>query len=121
MVTHELLEDERILVVFPSGALSGSDFETLARAVDPFIEARGSLRGLLIDAPSFPGWENLAGLLAHFRFVHDHHRKIAKVAAVSDAGVLAIAPKLMNHFVSAELRHFAHEERAKAMAWLMQE
>jgi hypothetical protein len=28
----------------------------------------------------FPGWENIAGMLGHFRFVHDHHRAICRVA-----------------------------------------
>ncbi len=49
MLSHELLEDEGILVVEPKGALESADFTTLAKAVDPYIEKRGDLRGLLIE------------------------------------------------------------------------
>jgi len=50
--------------------------------------------------------------------VRDHHRKIAKVAVVSDGTFLSVAPKLADHFVNAEVRHFHEAERDAAMSWL---
>ena len=118
MIKHELLVNAGILNLRPEGALRAEDFAALARAVDPYIEERGALAGLLIDAPSFPGWESFAALLSHLRFVRDHHRRVQRVAVVSDDTLLSLGPKVARHFVSAELRHFKTADRAAALAWL---
>lgn len=118
MLQHELLRDPGVLILKPAGALRAEDFAALGAAVDPYIEEHGALRGLMIEAPSFPGWENFAGLVSHLRFVRDHHRLIRRIAVVSDSTLLAFAPKLANHFVSAEVRAFDGAEREAALAWI---
>ena len=77
-----------------------------------------ALTGLLIDAPSFPGWQSFAALIEHVRFVRDHHRKIDRVAAVTDSPILAIAPKIAEHLAHPEFKVFRSGERSKALAWL---
>jgi hypothetical protein len=118
LVNYELLQDSGILVIRPQGSLEAADFEKIAREIDPYIEASGALSGVMIDAKSFPGWKDFAALVAHLKFVKDHHRKIERIAAVSDSNLLAIAPKIASHFVQAEVRHFAHSQREEALAWL---
>ena len=118
MLTFELRRDEGILLVRPQGPIQAGDFEAVARVVDPYIEHAGNLRGVMIEASSFPGWDSFAALVSHLRFVRDHHRRIAKIAAVSDSVVLSIAPHIARHFVSAEFRHFDSSEREAALAWL---
>jgi hypothetical protein len=115
---HELRREDGILVIHPQGPLAAADFEAVAREVDPYIEANGALHGLLLDAAAFPGWQDFAALVAHFRFVRDHHRKIEKVAVVSDSTFLSVAPKIAAHFVAADVRHFPHDQRDAALAWL---
>ena len=118
MLHYELLRERGILVLRPEGALRAEDFTAIAAAVDPYIEQRGELQGLVIDAPSFPGWENFAALLSHVRFVRDHHRRIRRIAVVSDSTVLAVGPRIASHFVNAEVRTFGTVDRAAAIAWL---
>ena len=118
MIQHELLREQGILVVKPEGALRAEDFTALAAAIDPYIEQNGELNGLMLEAPSFPGWENFAALLSHLRFVRDHHRRIERIAVVTDSALLAVAPKIASHFVSAQLRTFDTASRAAALAWL---
>jgi hypothetical protein len=118
MIQHEPLREQRILILRPETALRSEDFAMLASVVDPFIEDGGNLRGLMIEAPSFPGWESLAAMLSHLRFVRDHHRHIERVAVVSDRPMLTLAPKIAGHFVSAELWAFGTSDRAAALAWL---
>ena len=65
----------------------------------------------------FPGWENIAGMLGHFRFVHDHHRAICRVALAADGAVAELAPRLAEHFVRAEIKHFDYDELDDAIAW----
>jgi hypothetical protein len=120
MLTHELLRDEGILILRPQGPLQAGDFTSLATVVDPYLEEHGTLRGIMVDAPSFPGWDSFAALASHLRFVRDHHRLIGKIAAVSDSPVLSLGPKLAKHFVKAEIRNFKGNERAVALAWLRQ-
>ncbi len=119
MVTFELLKEKGILIVMPHGPLKAEDFANLAKEVDPYIEEKGGLRGLMLcPGDKFPGWENFSAMLAHFKFIKGHHRKIKKVAAVTDSKFLTYAPQITKHFVKAEVRHFDEKEKNKAMAWL---
>ena len=118
MIQHELLRERGILILKPQGALRAEDFTAIAGVVDPYIEQHGELKGLMIEAPSFPGWEDFAALVSHLRFVRDHHRRIRRIAVVSDSPLLAAATKIASHFVSAELRTFGAAERAAALTWI---
>src|SRR6478736_1584178 len=118
MIKFELLKDSGVLIVQPQAALSADDFRAMARTVDPFIEEHGKLTGLLIEAPSFPGWDSFGALIEHMKFVRDHHRNIDRVAAVTDSEFLKIAPRIAEHFAHPEIRVFPSAERAQALAWL---
>jgi len=118
MIHHELLRDQGILIVTPQGPLEKADFEMLAQTVDPFIASNGKLNGLMIYSESFPGWNDFAALVTHLKFVKDHQRHIAKVAAVTDSGFLSILPHIADHFVHAQVRHFDYSEKQNALTWL---
>jgi len=118
MIHFELLRDRGILILEPRGALTAADFTALAGTVDPYLEEHGDLKGLVVDAPSFPGWDDFAALVSHMRFVRDHHKRIRRIAVVSDSAFLSAAPKIASHFVNAEIRNFKAGERAAALAWL---
>jgi len=108
-----------ILYVRPKSALQQSDFATLAQQVDPHIESTGGLAGLIIEAPTFPGWDSFGAMVAHFRFVRDHHKRIEKVAVVTDSALGNLAEHLAAHFVSAKIRHFPAGEIEAARRWVM--
>ena len=118
MIKHQLLRDQGILIVTPEGPLESADFEKLAQEVDPYIEEKGMLNGLMIYTEKFPGWDDFAALVSHFKFVKNHHQKIKKVAAVTDSGFVSIAPRLANHFVQADIRHFDYPDKESALEWL---
>src|SRR6478609_6492088 len=98
MLDVELLRDKGIAVITPEGKLEASDFERVGHVVDPFLEENGMLNGLLVQARSFPGWADFAALSTHIRFVKDHHRRVRRVAIVSDSPVLKVMPVLARHF-----------------------
>jgi hypothetical protein len=118
MLRFDLLRDRGILVLRPEGSLRREDFTALAAAVDPFLEESGELRGVLVDAPSFPGWADFAALVSHVRFVRDHHQRVRRIALVTDSPVLSVAPAIARHFLSAEVRRFEPGSRADALAWI---
>ena len=118
MIKHELMSDEGILIVSPEGRLEASDFESLALEVDPYIEARGHLTGLMILSETFPRWSDFGALVSHLKFVRAHHEKIKRVAAVTDSKFVAVMPRVVDHFISAEVKHFEFADRKAAIEWL---
>jgi hypothetical protein len=119
VIEHTLDTTHAILYLRPKSALERGDFEDLAATVDPFIGEHGDLAGLIIDAPTFPGWDTLGAMAAHFRFVRDHQKHIRKIGLVTDSALGNVAQRLASHFVSAEIRHFPAGELAAAKDWVM--
>jgi SpoIIAA-like len=119
MIEHTLDPIHSILYLRPDGALEQDDFVQLARTVDPQIEKSGDLNGVIIDAPAFPGWESLGAMAAHFRFVRDHHKRIRKIALVTDSALGNVAEHLASHFVSAQIKHFPAGESEAAKQWVI--
>src|SRR5215467_1521703 len=103
MIDFDLLRDRKILVIKPDGPLEAADFERLTKAVDPFIASNEKLAGIMLEAKSFPGWESFEAFLSHLKFVADHHRRIERVAVVSDSELLRTIPRIADHFVQAEI------------------
>ena len=121
MIEHELDREQAVLYLRPKSALSAEDFAELAREVDPFLERTGgALAGIVVEAPSFPGWDSLGALIAHLRFVRDHHRRVRKIAVVTDALLGDLAEKLASHFVAAKIRHFPAGELDGARRWVLE-
>ena len=118
MIDAKLLRDQGILVVAPVDTLEPADLEQLGLLADPYIEEHGGLKGLLIDAESFPGWEDFSSMLSHIHFVRDYEKKIERVAAVTDSAFLAILPKVADYFVAAKVRQFDYQDRDEALDWL---
>jgi hypothetical protein len=98
MLSIQLSKDDGIVFIEPSGPLSMADFERLSREVDVYLGEKGSVNGLLIHAASFPGWEDFGGFVHHIKFVKEHHRRIRRIALVSDSKLLMIAPAFAKHF-----------------------
>ena len=119
MIEHDLDTANSILLVRPESALDKDDFVELAKAVDPLIEDNGDLAGLIISAPSFPGWDSFGSMVSHFRFVRDHQKHIKKVAVVTDSHLGDVAEHLASHFVSAKIRHFPAEQIEQARQWII--
>lgn len=119
MIHAELRENEGIVIVRPDHmqGLSESDFRTLTDLVDGYLEDHDSLRGLIIVAAHFPGWEGVSAFVSHIKFLRDHHRAIGKVALVSDDRILSAAPSVVEHFVNARVRHFPAADLERAKAW----
>jgi len=119
VIEHTLDEADSILYVRPKAKLEQSDFARLARTVDPYIEAKGSLSGLIIEVVSFPGWESLGAMASHFRFVRDHHKRIKKIGVVTDSPLGRVAEHLASHFVAAEIKQFRSGDVEAAKQWIL--
>ena len=118
MILYKIISEKNIIIIEPSGPLQQKDFESLAKGVDDYITRNGKLDGLIIHAKSFPGWEDFGSFIHHMRFIKDHHREIKRVAAAIDSIIMSILPKIANHFVSAEVKHFDYDDIETAKEWV---
>ncbi len=109
--------EENLVTVKPTGRLAKEDFERLSEAVDGYINVNDLVPNLMIVAESFPYWESFTAFFAHARFIRMHHKIVKKIAIVGDSFVLSNLPAIADHFVSAEVRHFAHNDLEKARKW----
>jgi hypothetical protein len=116
-ITHRLLPDAGVIVIEVKHALRAEDFDSLSATADQWIKEKGALNGMVVHAHHFPGWENLAGLIKHVRFVKDHHKKIRRIAVVTNARLASLAPSIAEHFVEAEIQNFAYDKLDDAIAW----
>ncbi len=120
MIDFHLDTADSILYVRPKAAVTENDFTKLAQAVDPHIEATGDLAGLVVEASSFPGWDSVGALITHLRFVKDHHKRIKKVAVVTDSSLGKVAEHFASHFVAAEIKRFPSGMVESAKQWVLE-
>ncbi|MEO7728509.1 MAG: STAS/SEC14 domain-containing protein [Burkholderiales bacterium] len=118
MLDYSIMKPEGILLLKPRAPLSKQDFDGLGSAVDAYLSDHAMLSGVLIQAKSFPGWENFGGFTAHMHFVREHHKQVERVAIVTDSHFAEMAEALAKHFTSAEVRHFPFADDEKALDWL---
>lgn len=118
MIQHKMHHDNGVLIVKPLGPLAAEDFAAISRDAGGYIETHGALDGFMICAEKFPGYKNAQGLWSHLRFVRDHHRKIKKVAFVSDSTFYMIASRVVGRLVQAEVKHFTFKYENSALYWI---
>jgi hypothetical protein len=111
---------EAIVTLEPEGELTKEDFETAIRIIDPFIKIRGKLTGMMIYTKDFPGWKSFAAFIEHMKFIKNHHKKIKRLAFVTDSNIGDLAEKVGSHFVEAEIKHFPYDQKTEAKAWLLE-
>ena len=108
---------KNLVTIYPAGPLVKEDFERLSEAVDGYINVNDLVPNLMIVADSFPYWESFTAFIAHARFIRTHHKIVKKIAVVGYRFALSNLPAIADHFLSAEVRHFAHNELDQARAW----
>jgi hypothetical protein len=117
-LSHRLIEDKGVLVIEPRRAMTAQDFDALALEVDPWIEAHGGLQGVVVHAHAFPGWENLGSLIRHVQFFRDHRQKIRRIALAVDGKLAsALAPRVGERIVQADVRAFPYDQLPAAVDW----
>ena len=109
-----------VLVLQPKGALQMEDYVKLAEKVDHYLLNHERLHSVVIHSKDFPGWTNFSALLSHLRFVRQHHEKVEKIALVTDTALADAAKVILEHFIKAELKHFAYSDYSNALAWAQQ-
>jgi len=120
MIDVKVQGDEGIIIVEPAGSLQAADFEKLAKEIDAFSADKGRLTGLIIHTKSFPGWDDFSAFLQHVNFIKAHHKRIQRIAVVTDSKLGEIGPSIATRFLSAELKHFPFDDFDEAKRWIQE-
>tara|TARA_R110002126_G_scaffold137603_3_gene282047 strand:+ start:513 stop:878 length:366 start_codon:yes stop_codon:yes gene_type:complete len=119
MLNITLDPENAIVMLEPHGTLSEEDFRRVRAAVDPFIELHQGLRGMIIHVHSFPGWDSFSAMISHLTFVHNHHKKVKRIAVASDSNLGNVAEALGSHLIAAEIKSFKFDQLSKAQGWIL--
>ena len=119
MLEVKIDKENGLAILEPHDALSKEDFDNAAKVIDPFIlESEGKLNGIIIYTKSFPGWEDFAALSRHITFVKNHHKKIKRLAFVTDTSVIEFSKVIAAPFVEAEIKVFDYDDFDEAKKWV---
>ena len=118
MMQVHLNEKEYIAILKPNGRLSEDDFTSARDIIDPFIENHGKLNGIIIYVETFPGWDSFGALITHLKFINGHHKKVLKVALVTNSIIGDVAEYIGKHFIEAQIKHFDFTDFEKAKKWI---
>lgn len=109
--------DGRVLVVEVARPLRAPDVDALASAVGPWLDANDGPHGLVLHARGVPGWDNVATLARHVRFVRGHHRRIGRVALAVDGALATAAAPVVSRLLRPAVRHFDYPRLDEAIGW----
>ena len=119
MLNITLDEQHGIVILEPDGPLSKDDFQSAVDIIDPLIEKSGHLNGLIIHSESFPGWDSFRAMHSHLTFIKEHHKKVPRIAFVTDSVISTLAETIGSHFVSADIKSFDYGNMDKARDWIL--
>ncbi len=120
MLSIKIDENNSIALLQPEGPLSEKDFQLAAELMSPLIENNKRLNGLIIYTESFPGWQSLAALYSHFRFVKNHHKKVTHLVLVTNSVLANFAELVISHLINPKIKVFPYHEFDKAQKWIIE-
>ena len=121
MLKVNLDEVKAIAFLEPVGELSEKNFISAAKIIDPYLKKVGKLNGIIIHVKSFPAWDSFGALIGHLKFIEEHHKKVSRVAFVTDSSVGGFVKYVASHFIVAESKKFAFSEMDKAEKWILED
>jgi hypothetical protein len=117
IIVSELDQDKTVIVLKITGDLQEEDWLAITPVIEEKI-SRFDRVSLFIDSMEFSGWQDLRAAKAHFNAVKLHHRQVQRVAVIARRQWQNWLTALANHFVDAEIKAFAEDERPLAENWL---
>lgn len=118
MLDINLDEEKKVLYIKPSAALMVADFLQLSTTVDAYVKQHGVLKGLIIQATKFPGWENTRAFTAHVEFIKKHHTKVKKIALVTNSKFALFVKNIIGPFLAPQIKHFSYDQLELAKQWV---
>lgn len=118
MIEYKLDKKTLILHIKPLKRLEEADFLELSKEIDPIIDEKGYLSGIILETDHLPCWKNFSTMLEHMRFIKHHHRKINKIALVTDSRLLELGKMVAENLVKPKFQQFPAGHVAMAKSWI---
>ncbi len=108
-----------VLLLDVKNAFTHDDFKNISKIIDPFFEARGELKGLIINAKKFPYWTDSYNRSEYLNFARNNHHKFEKVALGMGGFFTKIVARIARGRVHPEIKLFKYNQIDKAQNWIL--
>ena len=111
--------DENVFYIKVLGKIEKGDFENnITRPADHVIAEYGKIRGIIIDASKFAGWEDFPALMEHIGFIRELDDNVGRVAIIGDATWQKLLPPVASLFLEPTTKRFEPGHGQDAEDWV---
>ena len=111
--------DENVFYIKVLGNIEKGDFENNIKIpADHVIAEYGRIRGILIDARDFEGWEDFPALMEHIGFIKELDDCVGRVAIVGDKTWQKLIQPIASLFVEPVVKRFEVGQIEEADEWI---
>lgn len=111
--------DENVFYIKVLGKIEKGDFEDNIRTpADHIISEYGKIRGIIIDARDFEGWEDFPALMEHIGFIKELNEDVYRVAIIGDSTWQKLLPPIAGLFVEPVIKRFDPDQADEAEEWI---
>jgi hypothetical protein len=112
-------EENGVLLLDIKNPLTTEDFETISEIIDPYYEAHGELKGVIIHAKKFPYWTDPYNRSEYFSFAQNNHFKFQKAAMSMGGFFIKIVIRVARGRVHPQVKLFGYNKIEQAQHWIL--
>ena len=111
--------DENVFYIKVLGKIEVGDFEkNIKIPADHIISEYGRIRGILIDAEDFEGWEDFPALMEHIGFIKELDDNVGRVAIIGDQTWQKLITPIADLFLEPVVKRFDPGQGQEAEDWI---
>ncbi len=108
-----------VLLLDVKKSFTHDDFKKISAIIDPYFEARGELKGIIINAKKFPYWSDSFNRSEYLNFAKANHQKFQKAALGMGGFFTKIVARIARGRVHPEIKIFKYNQIEKAQSWIL--
>ncbi len=117
MIEFDMNLQHGVLTLHPAGELTDDDVHEIRSAIEPVLEHRGRLQGLMVRDAGHEDWDGLADFLARLGLGPGSVGRLALVADAEDAQARLV--RLAEAVGGCDAKTFASGLEDEAWSWLV--
>lgn len=109
-----------VLLLDVQNPFNEDDFKTISSIIDPYFEAHGELKGIIINSKKFPYWTSTQNRGEYLNFASNNHHKFKKAALGMGGFFTKIVARIARGRVHPQIKIFKYNEIEKAQDWILE-